>query len=79
MGNYSTMNTISENIQDLLRLHGMTQSDLAARTQMKQPAISRLLTDPDANPTISTLEAIAEAFSIEVSDLVRKNRKKMAC
>ena len=79
MRNCDTMNAISENIQDLLRLHGMTQVDLAAKTQMKQPAISRLLTDENANPTISTLEAIAEAFSVEVSDIVRKKRKKVAC
>lgn len=79
MGNFDTMTTVSENIQDLLRLHGMRQQDLAERAQLKQSAISRLLTDPDANPTVSTLEKIATAFSIDVSDLLRKKRKKLAC
>ena len=79
MANFETMTTVSENIQDLLRLHGVRQQDLAARTGLKQSAISRLLTDPGANPTVSTLEKIALAFSIDVSDLLKKKRKKIAC
>lgn len=79
MGNLDIMTTVSENIRDLLRLHGMRQQDLADRAELKQSAISRLLTDPEANPTISTLEAIAKAFGVESSDLLRKKRKKIAC
>jgi transcriptional regulator with XRE-family HTH domain len=79
MGNLQTMTTVSENIQDLLRLHNVRQQQLAEKTGLKQSAISRLLTDPDANPTVLTLEKIASAFGVEVSDLLRKKRKKVAC
>ena len=79
MRNCDTMTTISENIKDLMRLHGITQSELAERADMKQPAISRLLNSEDANPTILTLQSIANVFGVDVEDLVRKNRKKVAC
>lgn len=79
MTNFDIMSTVSENIRDLMRLHGMTQQQLADKLGLKQPVIGRLLTNPDANPTVNTLQSIADVFQIEVSDLLRKKRKKVAC
>lgn len=79
MTNFDIMTTVSENIRELLTRHGMTQEQLAQATELKQSAISRLITSEDANPTIKTLQAIADAFRIEVSDLLKKKRKKVLC
>lgn len=79
MANFDIMTTVSENIRDLLTRNGMTQEQLARATDLKQSAISRLITSDEANPTIKTLQSIADAFGIDVSELVRKKRKKVLC
>lgn len=79
MPNFDIMTTVSENIRELLSRNGMTQEQLAQATDLKQSAISRLITSDDANPTIKTLQSIADAFGIDVSELVRKKRKKVLC
>lgn len=79
MANFDIMTTVSENIRDLLTRNGMTQEQLAQATDLKQSAISRLITSDEANPTIKTLQSIADAFGIDVSELVRKKRKKVLC
>lgn len=79
MANFDIMTTVSENIRELLSRNGMTQEQLAQATDLKQSAISRLITSDEANPTIKTLQSIADAFGIDVSELVRKKRKKVLC
>lgn len=79
MRNLGTMSTIAENIRRLMREKGVLQEDLARETGMRQPAISRLLTNPDANPTIDTLNSIATALGVETCDLLQKTLKKIAC
>jgi|694.fasta_scaffold05573_7 transcriptional regulator with XRE-family HTH domain len=78
MTNFDLMATFNENIRELMRLHGLTQEKLAQKSGLQQPAIARLLNDTDPNPKIKTLIAIASAFEVEVSDLLRKKRKKLA-
>jgi transcriptional regulator with XRE-family HTH domain len=78
MANFEIMSTLHENIRDLMRLHGFTQEDLADKMDVKQSAVARLLNNPNANPTVNTLMLIASAFNVEVSDLLRKKRKKVA-
>lgn len=79
MANFNIMTTVSENIRDLLTRHGMTQEDFADITGLKQSAISRLITSSKANPTVKTLQSIADAFGIDVSELLKKKGKKALC
>jgi transcriptional regulator with XRE-family HTH domain len=79
MSNFELMNALSDNIRDLMRSRGLTQAALAKQMNVKQPVIGRLLTNPEANPTIGTLQDIASVLGVEVCDLLRKKRKKVAC
>ena len=79
MSNFELMNALSDNIRELMRRRGMTQAALAEKLEVKQPVIGRLLTNPEANPTIGTLQDIADVLGVEVCDLLRKKRKKVAC
>lgn len=53
-------------IKEILAEKGMTMADLAEKAKMQQPAISRAMT---GNPTIETLERIAAALSVNVTEL----------
>jgi len=44
---------------------GLTQAQLAKRTGLSQPAIARL-EDPDHNPTLETLQRVAEALDADL-------------
>src|SRR5215510_7203049 len=49
----------------------LTQKELAKRTECTQSYISQI-EQPDARPTLGTLQKVAEALGCPVSDLVRK-------
>src|SRR5262245_56818865 len=44
---------------------GLTQAQLAKRTGLSQPAIARL-EDPDHNPTLETLQRVADALDSDL-------------
>jgi transcriptional regulator with XRE-family HTH domain len=44
---------------------GMTQADIARRAGVSQQAMAKL-EDPDANPTLATLEKVAGALGLRV-------------
>lgn len=48
---------------------GWTQEQLAAVSGLEQSTISRLETDPDANPTDDTKERLAKALGIAPSKI----------
>jgi len=48
---------------------GLTQDELAAKANLKQPALARL-EKSDANPGKSTLKKIADALEITVEQLI---------
>ena len=48
---------------------GLTQDELAAKTNLKQPALARL-EKPDANPRKSILKKIADAMEITIEQLI---------
>jgi len=48
---------------------GLTQGELAAKANLKQPALARL-EKPDANPRQSTLKKIADAMGITIEQLI---------
>lgn len=59
------------NIRACRERAGMTQEELARRIGCTQSYISQI-EQPDARPTIGTLQKIAEVLGVPVGDLVRK-------
>jgi len=75
-----TMQYLSKNLKHLRSLHGISQRELADRIGVSHPRISEI-ESAHANPTLATLQAIADAFGITVSTLLRdqeKNCRKIA-
>lgn len=62
--------TISENLQTLLKLHGdLSLSDLARETQIPQPTLHHIIEGKTKKPRRQALEALAKFFSISISQL----------
>ena len=79
MQNSPIMTTLARNIRILMKRRGMRQQDLADATGIHRPNISRLLTNPEANPQLSALEEIATALGVKVSELFEEIPEKVAC
>ena len=73
------MTTLARNIRILMKQRGMRQEDLAKKTGILRPNISRLLTNPQANPQLSALEEIASALGVKVSELFEEIPEKVSC
>jgi transcriptional regulator with XRE-family HTH domain len=61
-------NALARNLRHRRVSAGLSQEDLAERTGLSQTWISRMEIG-QANPTMETLETVAEALSIRVHDL----------
>jgi len=79
MSKFTAMTVLTHNIRRLMAAKGMRQQDLAEATGIHRPNISRLLTNPDANPQLSMIESIATALGVTVSDLFEEISEKVAC
>ena len=62
---------IGAEVRRFRRARGWTQTDLAARTGISRSALARLETGVTV-PTLSALERLAEALSIEVTVSLRR-------
>ncbi|MCF6278836.1 MAG: helix-turn-helix domain-containing protein [Flavobacteriaceae bacterium] len=68
---------IGHQIKNFRKLQGMTQFDLAIKSEMEENALQRIETGR-TNPTIKTLLKITEALDIELFELfVFKDVKKV--
>lgn len=63
------------NIENLRRLRGLTQTDLAEMADVTQPTISRA-EKGDEGSTIGIYNKIAAALNVSLSDLFADNRLK---
>ncbi|TKT71406.1 helix-turn-helix transcriptional regulator [Afipia massiliensis] len=63
-----TAKALGRNVRRLRKEKGWTQDELAAKVKLEQTAIS-LIENNRANPTLSTLEALAAAFKIPFVEL----------
>lgn len=59
---------VGKRIQELRELKGVSQQDLAAKCNFEKSNMSRLEAGR-VNPTLSTLEKIANALEISLSEL----------
>lgn len=62
--------TISDNLQRLLKLHGdLSLSELARETQIPQPTLHHIIEGKTKKPRRQALEALARFFSISIPQL----------
>ena len=71
--NTLAMESIEKNIKDICRLKGLTLTDVANRMGVNP---SNLLTSIKGNPKLSTLQDIADALQISISELLTKRPEK---
>ncbi len=64
------MSNISIVLEKLMAIQGLTEAELARRTDVKQPVISRILNGDTENPRTVTLESLANHFNISIPQLL---------
>ena len=64
-------NKISENIRKLRQKKGMSQNRLSKEADLALNTIVKIETWEKPNPTLETLEKIAKALGVSVSDLFK--------
>ena len=57
-------------IKDLIKEKGITQEVIAERVGMKRESLSRII---NGNPTISSLQKIADVLEVEIVDLFERS------
>ncbi len=62
---------LASNLQYYLELNNLTQHDFAKKTNLTQALVSNYV-NAKRKPRMATIEKIAEALGIEVSDLIGK-------
>ncbi|MDB5384463.1 MAG: family transcriptional regulator [Planctomycetaceae bacterium] len=55
-------------------LRGMSLADLGEKTGLSKSAISKLETNPDANPTVNTLARYADALDMSLSVILTEKK-----
>lgn len=67
--------TLSDNLQQLMRIHGnISISELARLTDIPQPTIHHILTGSTKNPRKKALEALSEFFSVSIQQLLGQDK-----
>lgn len=72
MSDNSLQINVGKNIQKLRELKGISQQDLAAKCNFEKSNMSRLESG-GVNPTLSTLEKVANALDITLAELFTFN------
>lgn len=63
--------TLYDNLQNLMKLHGgLSVSELARKTHLPQPTLHHILDGTTKNPRKKALKALANYFSITISQLI---------
>ena len=63
-------------IKEILKSKGMTSAQLAERLGITKGALSNSI---NKNPTLSTLEKIADALDVSIIDLFENKRSSVNC
>lgn len=74
MAKYDPMSTFSENVRNAMKQGEWTQQDLAEACGWTQPDVSKLL-NCKSNPTLTTMEAVAEALGLPLYELLMPVRR----
>lgn len=68
------MTNLSVNLKNLRIKKGISQKELATAIGVSHPRISEL-EKGDANPTLRTIEAIADYFGVRISRLLEESKE----
>ncbi|TAA42499.1 helix-turn-helix domain-containing protein [Pseudoxanthomonas winnipegensis] len=63
------MNSVAENLRELMRLRGISENELSRQTGVPQPTIHRVLAGSSADPRDGTLRPLAFFFKVSVEAL----------
>ena len=67
---------MSLRIKEILKEKGLTQKDLAQKLDVTEMAVSKVI---NGSPNVSTLERVADALGVEVSELFAPSRNVIRC
>ena len=70
------MNTIGGKIKKLRLEKDMTQEELARKADIPYATLLKIENDTVKNPTINTLQKLAQALEVSVDFLINLNNKK---
>ncbi len=70
------MNTIGSKIKKLRLEKDMTQDELARKADIPYATLLKIENDTVKNPTINTLQKLAQALEVSVDFLINLNNKK---
>lgn len=63
-------------IKEILKERGLTQKDLAQKMAVEEISLSRSI---NGNPSLKTLQKIADALNVEVADLFTSSKTQITC
>ena len=66
---------LANNISTLLRMHGITENELAKALNIPYNTVRRLTTGSTTDPRISTLNIIANYFNVGLDELIETNNQ----
>jgi transcriptional regulator with XRE-family HTH domain len=66
----ATLEILANNVRELRKASGLSQEALAVSVDIEQTEISKI-ENRRANPTIMTLERLADAFGVSLPDLLK--------
>jgi len=69
--NLFMVNTVSKNIRKLRQKKGISQDRLSKDADIALNTVVKIETRENPNPTVETLEKIARALGVDVSDLFK--------
>ena len=67
---------MSLRIKEILKEKGLSQKDLAQMLDVTDMAVSKVI---NGSPNVSTLERVADALGVEVSELFAPSRNVIRC
>jgi transcriptional regulator with XRE-family HTH domain len=65
-------------IKDLAKEKGITLNEIAEKVGITQPSISRIV-NGRINPTLDTLEKIADSLGVGITELFKREEKGLIC
>lgn len=66
------MSTIGKNIKQYRQDKGLSQDKLSKRADLSLNTVVKIEVDESPNPTIETIQRIANALDVSVDDLLKK-------
>lgn len=66
----TTVLTINKRLTELMKRKGMSMTELSQKAKIAIGTVQKLMTDPNCNPTLGSLEAICKVLNVSISELI---------